>query len=283
MRVRVPTRDAGKAGELKTLPTLELCQADVHDPQQLRDAIAGADAVINLVGVLHDAPGRRGFRGAHVELARTVAGACRATGVQRLLHMSALNAAPEGPSVYLQTKGEAEAIVRASGLAYTIFRPSVIFGPEDKFLNVFADMLRIVPVVVLACPDARFQPIYVEDLTHAFARALDEPGAIGETWNFCGPRIYTLRELVQYVGTVIGCRRPVIGLGDRLSYLQALAMEWLPVKLMTRDNYYSMQIDSVCADPLPLGIVPTALEAVAPGWLQHGPTRYDNMRARHGR
>jgi len=267
-RVRVATRDRERAKEqLILLPTVGVEVADIHEPRSLAAFIKGADAVINLVGVLHDGRGNAGFQAAHVGLARAVVAACREAGVRRLLHMSALAAAPAAPSAYLRTKGEAEAIVRDSGLAWTIFRPSVVFGRDDSFLNLFAQALRFAPVMMLACPGARFQPVYAEDVAAAFARSLADGASAGMRYDLCGPRVYTLRELVEYVGEVTGRRRPVIGLNDRLSYCQALAMEWLPVKLMTRDNYYSMQVPSVCDCALPFGIAPTALEAVAPVWL----------------
>ena len=267
-RVRVATRDRERAKEqLILLPTVDVAVVNVHDPAQLAAFARGADAVINLVGVLHDGRGDRSFQAAHVELARKVVAACRASGIGRLLHMSALASARDAPSRYLRTKGEAEAIVRESGLAWTLYRPSVVFGPGDSFLNLFATLLRFSPVVALACPRARFQPVYVEDVAAAFVKGLADLGSFGKSYDLCGPRVYTLRELVEYVGTVTGRRRPVAGLNDALSYCQALAMELLPVKLMTRDNYYSMKVDNVCGCGFPFGIAPAALEAVAPSYL----------------
>jgi uncharacterized protein YbjT (DUF2867 family) len=282
-RVRVATRDRERAKrELILLPTVDVVYANVHDPAELSAFVRGADAVVNLVGVLHQGRGDASFEQAHVELARKVVAACRDGRVGRLLHMSALNADPGGPSVYLRTKGEAERVVRDSGLAWTIFRPSVIFGRGDGFLNLFATILRFAPVMMLASPNARFQPVFVEDVAAAFEKSLEYVETFGKSFDLCGPRVYTLRELVEYVGALTGQRRPVIGLNDTLSYWQALTMELLPVKLMTRDNYYSMKVDSVCRCEFPFGIVPTALEAVAPLYLgQRTPrARYREMRAR---
>jgi NADH dehydrogenase len=281
-RVRVATRDRERAKrQLIPLPTAEAVVADIHDPAQLADLLRGADAVINLVGVLHDARGNRGFEAAHAGLAQKVVTACRASGVARLAHMSSLRAGRDAPSAYLRSKGEAESIVRESGLAWTIFRPSVIFGREDSFLNLFAQALGILPVMVLGSPGARFQPVFVEDVAAAFAKSLADMGSHGRSYDLCGPRVYTLRELVEFVAAATGRRRPVIGLNDGLSYLQALCMEWLPVKVLTRDNYYSMKLDSVCDCAFPFGITPAALEAVAPSWL--GPStprsRYQQYRA----
>lgn len=281
-RVRVATRDRERAKEqLILLPTVDVETVDVHDFRQLFEFVRGADAVINLVGVLHDGRGSRSFQAAHVELPREVAAACRECGIRRLLHMSALNAAPDGPSAYLRTKGEAEAAVRESGLDVTIFRPSVIFGRDDTFLNLFAMLVKLAPVLFLACPGARFQPVFVEDVAAAFVKSLEDLASIGKSYDLCGPKVYTLRELVEFVARSLGRRRLVIGLNDTLSYWQAFAMELLPVKLMTRDNYYSMKADSVCSCEFPFGIAPAALEAVAPSYLGQRTrrARYDQFRA----
>jgi NADH dehydrogenase len=284
-RVRVPTRDRERAKSLILLPTVDVVRADIHDPAALAGLLRGCDAVINLVGVLHDARGPRGFAAAHVELASKLVAACREAGVRRLLQMSALAAAADAPSAYLRSKGEAERIVRDSGLDWTIFRPSVIFGPEDSFLNLFAGLLRLLPVLALASPQARFQPVYVGDVATAFAHALSDVASIGRSYDLCGPRRYTLRELVTWVGRTIGRPRPVIGLNRSLSYCQAFAMELLPVKLMTRDNLRSMEIDSVSDNSFPFGIRPQSLEALAPCWLvtETPRARYDRMRSRAGR
>jgi uncharacterized protein YbjT (DUF2867 family) len=288
-RVRIATRDRERAKrQLILLPTAEVERIDVHDPAALARFVQGAEAVVNLVGVLHDGRGPASFREAHVELARKVVAACRASGARRLLHMSALAAGREAPSAYLRSKGEAEAIVRDSGLAWTAFRPSVIFGRGDSFLGLFARMLGTFPVIPLACPGARFQPVYVEDVAAAFARGLPRLDSAGRAFELCGPRVYSLRELVEYVGQVTGRQRPIIGLNDAASYAQAFAMEVPPFRqilgaagmLMTRDNYHSMKVDSVCAEALPFGITPTPLESVAPGWLgeRTSRARYNEFR-----
>ena len=284
-RVRVPTRDPERAKQLILLPTMEVTAADVHDPVDLARTIRGVEAVINLVGVLHDGRDRHSFAQAHVMLARKMAAACLQEGVRRYIHMSALNADANGPSAYLRSKGEAEAIARNSGLDVTVFRPSVIFGRDDSFLNLFASLLKFLPVVFLGSPNARFQPVFVEDVAAAFVKSLEELASFGKSYELCGPNVYTLRELVAYVGRTTRHARPVIGLNDSLSYWQAFAMEWLPVKLLTRDNYYSMRVDSVCHCEFPFGIRPAALEALAPAWLalQTPRMRYQRFRNRAGR
>ena len=275
--VRVPTRQRERARELILLPTVDVIDASVHNEAELANLLHGMDAVINLAGVLHDAGGTRGFEAAHVELTRKVIAACRACGVRRYVHMSALGADVNGPSQYQRTKGAGEALVRASGLDWTIFRPSVVFGSDDNFLNMFASLLAVMPVIFLACPDARFQPVFVEDVAAAFVASLADDATVGQSYDLCGPKVYSLRELVTLVGAVTGRRRLIVGLNDTLSCLQAFSLELLPVKLMTRDNYYSMKIDNVSNQAFPFGIQPAALEAVIPAYLGH-----DFPRARYG-
>lgn len=274
LTVRVPSRNRERAKQLLVLPTVDVVQADVHDDGDLNRVLAGMDAVINLAGILHE-PHAGDFRRVHVELPRRIIAAVAANSISRLVHMSALNADPRGPSAYLRTKGEAEKLIREARLQTTIFRPSVIFGRDDSFLNLFADLAAALPVLVLACPNAKFQPVFVEDVARAFVSSLGNPGTFGQSYDLCGPRAYTLRQLVEYVCKTTGHERVIIGLGDRMSYLQALAMEFMPVQLMTRDNYYSMQVDSVCGCDFPsiFGIKPAPIETVAPLYLAEGTPR----------
>lgn len=266
-RVAVPTRNRERAKGLILLPTADVFNADVHDVEQLDAAIHTCDAVINLVGVLHDGRGRASFREAHVEFARKVVAACQRKGIRRLVHMSALNADPAGPSDYLRSKGEAEGTVRASGLDWTIFRPSVIFGREDRFLNLFAKLQRTFPVLFLGSAEARFQPVFVEDVAACFVACMTNLETFNHAYDLAGPRVYTLQELVEYVGEVTGHRRPVAPLGSSAAVLQAAIMERLPGKLLTRDNVKSMTRPNVSNAAFPFGITPTPLEAVAPAWL----------------
>ncbi len=285
-RVVVPTRRRDNARELILLPTVDVVEADVNEPAALGRLARGADAVINLVGIINEMDGAT-FARAHVELTRNVIAACSAAGIRRLLQMSALNADPAGPSRYLRSKGEAEAAIAASGLDWTIFQPSVIFGREDSFLNLFARLVRAFPVVPLAGAEVRFQPVYVGDVAACFVGALDNDPSIGRKFPLCGPKVYTLRELVRYVGEVTGAERPIVPLGGALARLQATALEFLPGKLMSRDNLASMTIDSVCGCEFPtlFGVTPTALEAVAPDYLSPEAvrSRYDAYRTHGGR
>ncbi len=288
--VRIPTRRRERAKEhLILLPTVELIQADLHDAQALRRLVTGCDAVINLVGVLHDKRGN-GFARNHVELPAKVVAACREAGVPRIVHMSALGADANGPSAYLRSKHQGEEAIRkasAHGIGVTIFRPSVIFGPGDSFLSLFAGLARLAPVLPLGGASARFQPVFVEDVVRVFADSLAMPATFGQAYELCGPREYTLRELVTYVCDVIGVSRPVVPLPAPLAYLQALTLEMLPGSLMTRDNLASMSRPNVCSCPFPaeFGFAPTPLESVAPAYLADTGTRarLDRFRGRAGR
>lgn len=298
--VKVLTRRREQARELILLPTVQVVEADIHDEHALLREFRGMDAVINLVGILHetqrgrsDLPSaRRGdFQHTHIELPRKIIHACAQAGTRRLLHMSALGAEPTARSSYLRSKGIGEALVREAamrhsehqdwylngpkfihgyGLNITIFRPSVIFGRGDSFLTMFANLLKKMPLVPLGKANARFQPVYVDDVARAFVESLDNLETFGQTYDLCGPKSYTLQTLMHYVGELTGHPRKIIPLCERLSYMQAWAMEYKPgTKLMTRDNYYAMHVDNVCVAGWPtlFDFEPTALEAVAPGYL----------------
>jgi NADH dehydrogenase len=285
-QVTAVTRRRERARDLLPLPTLEVAEIDAGDTPALARVAKGAAAIVNLAGIINEAGGAS-FADAHVAVTRSCVAAATDAGVRRLLHMSALGADAGGPSRYQRSKGEAEAIVASSPLDWTIFRPSVIFGPDDAFLNMFARVLRVVPVLALASPATRFQPVYVGDVAECFARALSLPATIHGRFDLGGPGVYTLLELVRYVGEVAGCPRPVMTLGPALSKLQATVLEFLPGKVMTRDNLASMRRDSVCAGGFPkvFGVVPTALEAVAPSYLSPGTLRsaFDAFRTKSGR
>ncbi len=273
VRIKVLTGHPERNRHLLPIPNLQLIGGNAHDEATLRRELADVDTVINLVGVLNDSnkPGA-GFEAAHVELPDKLVSACRASGVERLLHMSALGASPEAPSRYQQTKGRGEQRIMAAhgdDLAVTVFRPSVVFGREDNFLNTFASMLRLAPVLVIPMPEARFQPIYVGDVADAFIQAMDRRASFGQRYDLCGPEVYTLRQLVEYCARVMGLKRRVIGLSDGLSRLQGRIMQHLPGKLYTYDNYLSATVDNVCSgnDLAELGIQATGLDAVVPYYL----------------
>ncbi len=269
--IRVPTRRRERHRELTVLPQVRLVGADVHDVGQLERLLAGSDCVVNLVGILNETGGAT-FARAHVELTRKVLDVMRRQRLVRLLHMSALNAdAAVKQGEYLRTKGEAEALVlAAAGIRATVFRPSVVFGPGDSFFNRFAGLLRFTPgIFPLACAESRLAPVYVGDVVAAFQYALENDATIGKRYDLCGPGVYTLRELVAFTARQIGCRRLIVGLPDFAARVQARVLGLMPGKPFSMDNYYSLQHDSVCADPAwpALGIEPRGIEHSVPTYL----------------
>lgn len=290
VRVLIPTRRRSRAGHVLLLPNVEVVEADVHDPAVLAGLFADADAVINTVGVLHSRPGTPfgpDFARAHVELPQKIVTACRTAGVSGLVHISALGASADGPSEYQRSKAAGELAVQAAGpdIAWTILRPSVVFGRGDSFLNLFAGLARSVPVLPLAGAGCRFQPVYVEDVAEVAWQSLIRPEAAGQTFELAGPTVYTLRQLVEYVSALVGKPRPVVPLPEGVAMLQARLMELAPQPLMSRDNVRSMRVDNVAhGAPLPFGLQPTALEAVAPAWLgEAGPRAFYYPFRRHAR
>lgn len=290
VRVLIPTRRRSRAGHVLLLPNVEVVEADVHDPAVLAGLFADADAVINTVGVLHSRPGTPfgpDFARAHVELPQKIVTACRTAGVSGLVHISALGASADGPSEYQRSKAAGELAVQAAGpdIAWTILRPSVVFGRGDSFLNLFAGLARSVPVLPLAGAGCRFQPVYVEDVAEVAWQSLIRPEAASQTFELAGPAVYTLRQLVEYVSALVGKPRPVVPLPEGLAMLQARLMELAPQPLMSRDNVRSMRVDNVAhGAPLPFGLQPTALEAVAPAWLgEAGPRAFYYPFRRHAR
>jgi len=284
-RIRVATRRVARARHLQLLPTVELAPGDVHDDATLARMLRDTDVVINLVAILHGSESE--FERVHVRLPERLARACVAAGVRRVIHVSALGAAVDAPSRYLRSKARGEAALRAADLDLTVLRPSVIFGERDRFLNLFAELQSIFPVLPLAGASARFQPVWVDDVATAIARAVDDRSSAGLTIECCGPRVYTLQELVALAGDWSGSPRLVLPLPAALGRLQALVMELLPGKtLMSRDNLDSMRVANVCSGKLPgldrLGVETTPLDAVAPRYLGHvfGEARLEAWRAR---
>ncbi len=275
--VTLLSRNLSTHAERLLPPGLELRQVDVYDPDALRSAFTGADAVINLVGILNEAGDNgRGFRRAHVELVKLVIAACELAGVRRLLQMSSLNAG-RGDSWYLKSRGEAEAAVRNSGLEWTLFEPSVVFGPGDGLFTRFGALLRLLPspVLPLACADAKFAPVYVGDVVEAIARSLCDRAAIGETYELYGPEVVSLREVVAMSARQLGLRRWVLPLPSLLGRLQGAVCDFIPGKPFSSDNWRSLQLDSVGGiDGLHrLGIRATRMSEVLPEILGHGEDR----------
>lgn len=271
LRVTVATRRRDRAKHLLPLPTVDVVEADVHDESALTRLCAGQDAVVNTVGVLKGGNGNPygpGFAKAHVELPDRVARAAWAANIPALVHVSALKASADAPSAYLRSKAAGEAAVRAAFPAATILRPSVVFGDGDSFLNMFAKLLKYAPVMPLASPNARFQPVWVGNVADAIVESLLRPEAAGKTYELCGPHEYKLRELVQLTARVTGRRRWVLGLPPTLSWAQAYALEVVGGP-MTRDNLRSMSVPNVCEAgcTLPFNLAAAALEDIAPRYL----------------
>jgi NADH dehydrogenase len=282
--VTVLTRRRDSARHLSLLPNVTVVECNVMDDGALAAALNGADAVVNLIGILHQS-GRVSFEAMHHELPARLAKICDASGIKRLLQMSSLQADSHAPSEYLRSKaaGEAALLAFAQKLNITIFRPSIIFGRGDSFINLFATLIKFLPVVLLAKPNAKFQPVWVEDVASCFAASIQNTQTYSQVYELAGPKVYSFRELVQQVMTTLKVKRPIIGLCDKLSYAQAFMMELLPVKLMSRDNVRSMEVDSVSQQPFPaiFDVVPASLEAVIPEYLVDSTLRgkYDSFRS----
>lgn len=265
--IKVLSRDLRRLKELRVVPTVSIAQVDPYDQSQLAEALADQDIVVNLVGILNESVGKGGtFEEAHAGLADSIIGAAKVAGVSRIIQIGALHAnADDSPSEYLTSKGRAANQLLESGLDVTVVCPSVIFGAGDSFFNRFANLLRAMPIMPLACADSRFAPVYVGDVAKAIIAAIDDPQSIGKTINLCGPEVFTLREIVQYTADTLNIKRTIVDLPDGLAKFQALVMEMVPGRPFSRDNFNSLQVDSVCEEcdtpqPTPIGkVVPTYL------------------------
>ena len=265
--VRVLSRDLRKTKSLRVVPSIDVKQVDPYDTASLTKAIEGYDVVVNLVGILNTSVGRGGtFEDAHVNLASNLVDACDAAGVTRVIQISSLKADTEnGPSEYLRSKGRAVDILNNSKLDLTVFCPSVIFGNGDGLFTRFANLLHAMPFMPLACADAKFAPVYVGDVAGSVVNAIDNPETVGQSYNLCGPDIMSLQEIVEYTAEVLEVKRTIISLPDGIARLQAFMMELVPGKPFSRDNYQSLQIDSVCESCDSL--MPTSVKKIVPTYL----------------
>ncbi len=293
--VTVPTRHRERAKHLLVLPNCELVETNIHDNTILKSLISQHDVVINLIGILCG-----DYEQAHVKLPERIAMLCVECGVTRLIHISALNADPNGASAYLQSRGRGEAAIRAVAvtapqLHLTILQPSVIYGENDHFLNVFARLIVRFPLILLGTPQARFQPVWVEDVARAVIVSIDQPATFGKTYELGGPKIYTLAQLLDFVIALSGKSRTVIGLSPSLSMLQAVIFEFPPGKwlmswfgaVLTRDAVRSMRSPNICKQEFPpvLGFKPAAMEGIVINYMRGGMgrARYQLLRNRAGR
>ncbi len=279
-KLKVLTRNREYNKNLILIPNLSLVQTDIHESENLNHHIANCNLVINLVGILNEKGNNgKGFRHAHVELAEKLIAACEKNGIKRLIQMSALNADVNGSSHYLRTKGEAEDRLHSNniGLNVTSFQPSVIFGSRDSFFNRFSDLLKITPLFFpLACHQAKFAPVYVLDVVEMIIRSIKDPNSYGQIYQLCGPKTYTLKDLVDYTASVIGLNRTVIPLNDFLSMTQAFVFDFIPGKPFSRDNYLSTKADSICScnDLARYNISARSIESIVPHYLSTSSTQF---------
>ena len=283
--ITVPTRRAHNAQSVQHLPGLTVIEANAHDEAALTRLLPGHDAVVNLIAILHGT--EAAFEHVHVELPKKLARACVATGVTRLVHISALGVALDSPARYQRSKARGEAALRAAALELTVLRPSVIFGAGDRFLNLFAKLQSIFPVVPLAGAHARFQPVWVEDVAQAVVASLEQNNSIGQTYECAGPEVLTLADLVRIAGRYGSSQRPILPLPMALGKLQAMLMELAPGEpLMSRDNLAAMSVDNVASGQWPdltaLGIHPASVHTVAPTYLGTQGGRSSLLKSRSG-
>ncbi|QHE84241.1 complex I NDUFA9 subunit family protein [Hydrogenophaga sp. BPS33] len=290
--ITVPTRRAINAARVQHLPRVTVIETDVHDSGHLLDVLTDHDAVVNLVAILHGS--EDDFERVHVELPLSIAEACAAAGVRRVVHVSALGASPDGPSRYQRSKARGEEVLRGAGLDLTILRPSVVFGAGDRFLNLFARLQETFPIVPLAGARTRFQPVWVEDVaqavavglrSHALARNLGQ-GSVGQTIECVGPDVFTLADLVRLAGRYGSRERAIWPLPDLLARWQAAVFELAPGEpVMSRDNLDSMSIDNVATHEHPglstLAITPSSVHSVAPTYLGQRGGRSQLLNYRH--
>lgn len=291
--VRAAVRHPVGAGFLKPMGDpgqINPVHADVTDMTSVRAAVAGAQAVINLVGILYE-KGKAGFDAIHAQGAANVAQAAREAGASRFVHMSALGADKNSPSAYARTKAAGEEAVQAAFPGVTIFRPSVVFGPDDDFFNRFARLARVSPVLPVFTGDGfkpvrtetgygidlfgsggpTFQPVYVGDVAEAIVRAVQDPRLAGKIYELGGPRRYTLKEILELVMRETGHRRLLVPLPFAVGAVQAFFLQYLPTPPLTPDQIKLMRVDNVARGGKPglaeLGITPTAVEGIVPSYL----------------
>ncbi|MFY7863326.1 complex I NDUFA9 subunit family protein [Roseateles sp.] len=287
-RITVPTRRLSHAQAIQGLPGLTVVQADVHDSARLQSLVEGQDIVINLIAILQGSEAQ--FERAHVQLPTRLAQACTAAGVRRLIHVSALGVQDDAPSRYLRSKTRGEAVLQSAGLELTLLRPSVVFGAADRFVNLFAKLQALFPVMPLAGAGVRFQPVWVEDVARALVACVLDKTTIGQVYELAGPQVLSLAEVVRMAGRYSGHARPVLPLPGPLAWAQAVMMEMMPGEpLMSRDNLASMKIPNVASGRLPdlatLGIQAQSMAAVLPTYLgaSEGCARLDRLRRKSGR
>lgn len=285
-KIVVVSRRPQRCRELGVFPTLQLLQGDINDCDLLPKLIEGADAVINLVGILHESGKNVTFDKIHARFPHNLAAACLDQQVQRLIHVSAIGASVNAPSLYLQSKGRGEAAIIAAmdrGLDATVFRPSVIIGADDSFTRAFAKFLRMAwGFFVVVSPNSVMQPVYVRDVAHCIARSLNLSETIGNCYTLAGPDRYELHEIFSMIDKCIGRKHKFIHLSDAQSKLLASFLQFMPDKPITPDNLLSLSVPSVSEDPFPevFGVQPQRIEHLIGDWLCPTSDRMDSYRGK---
>ncbi len=291
--VKVLTRYRENSRRLLVLPQVRVVEGNVHYPAFLNREIAGSDCVINLIGILNEFGGdNQKFERVHVELTESVVKSCVDNNVARFVHVSALKAdAEEGPSKYLRTKGQAENVIKrlpADSVKWSILQPSVIFGTEDSFVNRFATLLKLpAPFLPLPRAQARFAPVFVDDVVAAITQCIERSDTHGMTYQLCGPQVFSLREIVERIRSELGVKRAIVAMPDAIARVQAAIMDFVPGKPFSSDNYMSLTVHSICDTDgfARLGIEPRSMNAIIPHYLGDAlkSRRYGRMRAKAGR
>jgi len=283
-QITVPVRRPERQRDLRLIPNVTLVPTEHLSDLQLRKLLRGHDAVINLIGILHES-GKTTFRSVHIDLVRKLSIACEVEGVKRLIHISALGASETAPSRYLRSKAEAELVLSNSDLDVTILRPSVIFGEGDKFINQFAKIMSLTPVMPVVCPQSQLSPVWVEDVASVLVKSLSDKSSIGQTYELCGGTAYSLLGLWQLIAEMKQVKVDFIPLPDGVSRLMARVMGWMPSPLMTIDNYHSLQVPSLCQTEMPFSLEARSLRSYAIQIFSKGRIRqrYDDMRQLAGR
>ena len=284
-KIDVLTRNSESNQDLKIIPNLEIRQIDVTDERSLKQCFKDSDLIINTIGILNEFDIDNTFENIHYGLTKKISNAINANNVKRYLHISSLNANPEAPSKYLQTKGLAEDHIEDNlnqYCNYTIFRPSIVFGEKDSFFNKFSMLLKILPIFPLACPNSKFMPIYVNDLTDFMIDCILDSETFKKKIDVTGPREYTFHQLIDLTIKSLKIRRLIIPLNYTLSKLQAQVFQILPGKLFTIDNFKSLQINSVSSS----GFKGSSLiEDIIPRYLNvsYSQRRFEKLRKKSGR
>ena len=284
-KIIIPTRDIESNQGLKMIPNLEIMHLDVKDDRSVNLLFDKSDLVINTIGILNEFDQDNSFDNIHYQLTKKISNSLRQNQVKRYLHISSLNADAKSSGKYLKSKGKAEDYLLSETSSFcnvTIFRPSIVFGENDSFFNKFATLLKIFPIFPLACPNSKFMPVYVEDLTDYMISTINNVKTYKQSIDVTGPNEYTFRELIEHTLTALNIRRIIIPLNSFLSRIQARVFENLPGKLFTMDNYESLQIDS-CSDKGFKGS--SSVEDIIPQYLniklKH--KRFEKLRKKSGR